>query len=133
MYPIEPGHKKGAPETSRQAAIEIASEAGTLRDRCIAILNGNPDGLTADEVAAKAGVSILAIRPRMSELRKLALIVDTGNRRPNDSGHNAVVWKSSVSASSSTSAPSPPQQKDTAHSLFDNTPIDHGMKAIKGF
>jgi len=34
-----------------------------------------------------------AVQPRFSELRALGSIVDTGERRQNDSGRNAIVWR----------------------------------------
>jgi hypothetical protein len=49
-------------------------------------------GFTADEIAARLGESILTIRPRITELNKLCKIKDTGVRRPNSSGRNAIVW-----------------------------------------
>ena len=39
------------------------------------------------------GESVLAIRPRFSELRALGQITDTGARRINDSGRSAIVWR----------------------------------------
>ena len=52
--------------------------------------------MTADEIAAKLGQSVLAVRPRVSELFHAGLIEKTGERRPNASGLNAYVWKKTL-------------------------------------
>ena len=49
-------------------------------------------GLTADEVAGRLGLSILSVRPRISELTRLGKVRDSGHRRRNTSGKNAIVW-----------------------------------------
>ena len=64
-----------------------------LRVLVLQILAATPPGLTADEIAAKLGESVLAVRPRVSELFRAGLIEKTGDRRPNASGLNAHVWK----------------------------------------
>lgn len=87
-YHAIPGHK--APGTSADAALSIAGRAETLRNRVLAVLMIR--SMTADEVAEYLGESILSIRPRLSELRAMRLTVDTGERRPNASGHRAIVW-----------------------------------------
>lgn len=89
-YPAIPG-AKGVAETSYDAAAAMEPAAKTLRMAALIALAR--DAMTADEVATKLGESILTIRPRMSELRTLGMIVDTGDRRLNSSGKRAVVWK----------------------------------------
>lgn len=79
-------------DTRRAAHAAIEAEASALRARCLDALARHGD-LTADECATILGESVLAIRPRMSELRKTGLIEDTGTRRPNLSGHSATVWR----------------------------------------
>ena len=89
-YPNTPGHK-GPAETSRAAADAIKPKAATVRQRVLWEIGIG--ARTADEVAAMVGLSILAVRPRCSELARLGLIADTGMRRPNESGRMAVVWR----------------------------------------
>lgn len=48
---------------------------------------------TADEVAEALGESVLAVRPRISEMVRENLVVATGMRRPNKSGRTAWVWR----------------------------------------
>jgi DNA-directed RNA polymerase specialized sigma24 family protein len=93
-YAGEPGWKE--PTTSKDAARAVDSRATILRHQVYtAILAAGERGLTADEVAAKLGISVLSARPRVSELAKAAQpwIVPTGERRKNESGLFAKVWK----------------------------------------
>lgn len=91
-YPHAPGFKSRS--TSQAAANETGPRAAVLRDACLAALTGAD--LTADEVAARLGESVLSIRPRISELAKMGKIADSGERRENDSGHRAIVWRKSA-------------------------------------
>jgi predicted ArsR family transcriptional regulator len=50
-------------------------------------------GATADEIATELGESVLSVRPRVSELRALGEIEETGERRVNESGRRAIVWR----------------------------------------
>lgn len=90
-----PGHKE--PTTSRLAAMQMKEDASILRPLVLAAIAAKPR--TADEVAAALGRSVLSIRPRCSELRKLnkirPLLDATGRqiRRRNDSGISAIVWQ----------------------------------------
>ena len=89
-YPDSPGFK--APGTSEEAARSMRVSAKALRSRALVTLRDYPFGLTADQVAEKMCRSILSIRPRISELKREGKITDSGIRRKNDSGKNAVVW-----------------------------------------
>jgi predicted ArsR family transcriptional regulator len=88
-YPHAPGAQDT--DTSRAAASDAAATAPRLRGKALAILERS-NGLTADQVAARLGLSILSIRPRCTELSRLGKIRDTGERRRNASGKNAIVW-----------------------------------------
>lgn len=91
-YPSDPGFKDA--DTGRAAADCIAPEAPRLRSICLDALKAHtPDCATADEIAAELGRSVLAIRPRFSELVRQGLIRDTGARRQNESGCSAKVWR----------------------------------------
>lgn len=92
IYPNTPGHKAGAPETSEQAADEIKSKATTLREEAMSFFRTGWR-LTADQLAKAMKEHPLAIRPRVSELRAMGLVRDTGVRRLNDSGKRAAVWE----------------------------------------
>ena len=78
-------------DTSMEAADAMADRAPILRARVLdALATGDH---TADEVAAQLGESVLAIRPRVTELAKVDRIADTGERRKNASGRKAIVWR----------------------------------------
>lgn len=94
-YPTENNHR-GGPDTSIDAAAQAALSAGSLRYLVHRIIFEHPAGLTCDEVCAKAKRPRYSLQPRFSELRKLKLIRDTGNRRQNASGAQAIVWRSTV-------------------------------------
>lgn len=87
-YPVAPGWK--ARDTSIAAAESMKDKAPTLRDRCLAELRNGAS--TADQVASALGASVLAARPRIAELARMGLIVDTGERALNASGRGAIVW-----------------------------------------
>ena len=89
-YPEHPGAKVGG--TSQDAADNMAEHAPTLRDR-ILFLIGFEGPATTDEMADRLNVSVLAVRPRFSELLRMGKIEQTGERRINTSGMMANVWR----------------------------------------
>ena len=93
-YPRSPGWKERT--TSRDAALAVTSRASILRERVHAeIAAAGLSGLTADQVAARLGESVLSVRPRLSELYHAnpPRIVPTGERRTNDSRLKAKCWR----------------------------------------
>jgi predicted ArsR family transcriptional regulator len=90
-YPVGPGSKERG-GTSEEAAERIASRAETVRLQVLALLRAGGK-LTADEIAKKLKLSVLSVRPRVSELAARGLIERTGGRRQNQSGMNAAVWR----------------------------------------
>jgi hypothetical protein len=88
-YPHSPGWKGGT--TSRDAAKRIAPIVGTLQYDVLETIC-NSSGMTADQVAATLGKSVLSVRPRVAELNKMGFIRDTRMRRTNISGIPAAVW-----------------------------------------
>ena len=79
-------------DTSEKAAKDMKSRAPLLRERTLEQIS-NSTGLTADEIAANLGESILSIRPRVSELAKRGLVIKTDRTRRNHSGKAAIVWR----------------------------------------
>jgi predicted ArsR family transcriptional regulator len=88
-YPNHPGAQDR--DTSHDAADAIADRAPQLRSRALAVLERSK-GMTADEVAGRLGLSILSIRPRITELARAGKVRDSGERRANASGRKAIVW-----------------------------------------
>ena len=89
-YPDVPGFK--APGPSEQAATAIRNAAKTLREQVLKTISEAPAGLSADAVAERLGKSVLAVRPRVSELRRLGEIRPTTQRAKNQSGMSATIW-----------------------------------------
>jgi FaeA-like protein len=89
-YPQSPGFKENG--TSREAAHRMTPSATALRGLILSELMHWQTGLTADELASHLGHSILAVRPRVSELNKQGKIKKTSERRKNASGMSAAVW-----------------------------------------
>lgn len=90
-YPKTPGFKDQ--DTSKEAARSMQGKAPLLRSRCLSLLKEAPTGLTADQVASRLGETVLAVRPRFTELQRDGQIEDTGERRANESGRSAKVWR----------------------------------------
>lgn len=89
-YPFRAGYK--ARDTAKLAAQSVSSRAPRLRAMCLDTLRGCGP-LTADQCANQLGIDKLSIRPRFSELAACHMIEDSGERRKNESGKSAVVWK----------------------------------------
>lgn len=91
VYPDAPGHRNV--DTSIAAATALAPKLGRLQLMSeTAIRDAGQYGLTADELAARLGMDRWSIQPRTSELRRKGLIRDSGLRRPNATGKQAIVW-----------------------------------------
>lgn len=76
---------------TRRASHEAAKQtANGLRKAVMGALSDA--ALTADEIASKLGLSVLSIRPRVTELAKAGKIIATPLRRKNASGKSAKVW-----------------------------------------
>jgi predicted ArsR family transcriptional regulator len=82
--------------TSKDAAEAMATRAPVLHDKVLAALRLAPK--TADEIALFIGESVLAVRPRVSELNRSKVIEKNGERRPNASGRSAYVWRMRAAA-----------------------------------
>lgn len=89
-YPNKPGAKGGG--ASKDAAEQIVTRAAMLRSAILALmLKGYR--LTADEIAAQLRESVLAVRPRVSELVKKGDLIKLKDRRKNISGMTAHVLR----------------------------------------
>lgn len=90
-YPDAPGHRNV--DTSIAAADALAPKLGRLQRLAQeAIRTAGLTGLTADELAARLGMDRWSVQPRTSELKRKGLIRDSGLRRPNATGKQAIVW-----------------------------------------
>ncbi|WP_294328283.1 hypothetical protein [uncultured Sphingomonas sp.] len=93
-YATENNHR--GIDTSREAAEMVAPMSNRLRAIVHGILFDHPKGLTVDETCHLAGFPRYSLQPRFTELRKLGSIRDTGERRFNESGARAIVWRATV-------------------------------------
>src|SRR3977135_527671 len=91
IYPDAPGFKVSGP--SEQAAETMGSTAKKRGAVVLAQVATYPGGATADEVAKDLNLSVLSVRPRVSELNRNGKIKQTGARRKNESGMTATVWQ----------------------------------------
>jgi DNA-binding IclR family transcriptional regulator len=90
-YPNTPGHR--GVDTSIEAMEVVAGAAGRLQRLALREIGAaGPVGLTTDELARRLNLARPTIQPRSSELRRKGLIRDSGLRRRNASGVNAIVW-----------------------------------------
>jgi hypothetical protein len=90
-YPFSPA--PGKTDTSKEAADAMQPHCGRLQaDALAAIREAGEDGHTADEVVDRRGGNRWSIQPRISELRQMGLVVDSGRRRQNVTGKRAIVW-----------------------------------------
>ncbi len=90
-YPTQDNHR--GVDTSVNAAEMAASKASRLRRLVLDTLCEHPENLTVDQVCAIAKLPRYSLQPRFSELLKLGLIRDTGERRINASGARAKAWR----------------------------------------
>ena len=91
IYPDAPGFK--VPGPSEQAAKSVAGSANKMRAVVLAEMAQYPGGAMADEIAKDLNLSVLSVRPRVSELNRTGEIQQTGARRKNESGMTATVWR----------------------------------------
>lgn len=90
-YPTQDNHR--GIDTSVEAADMAATKASRLRRLVLDTLIEHPENLTVDQVCAIAKLPRYSLQPRFSELLKLGLIRDTGERRVNTSGARAKAWR----------------------------------------
>lgn len=95
VYPNRAGFKDHTTSRDAADAIEGSGRALTLREQVLLHFI-RCSTATADEVAHALGESILAIRPRVSELYKKGFLERTGMKRRSDGGHEAHVYRRKV-------------------------------------
>jgi predicted transcriptional regulator len=81
----------------------MGGAANKMRAAVLEQLAQYPGGATADEIAKDLNLSVLNVRPRVGELKRLGEIKQTGGRRKNESGMTATVWQIAPQAAPSIS------------------------------
>ena len=93
LYPLTPGYKEPDGASKENAKRQSPEALNFKRRKAMSFFRAYPGGLTSDEVADLMNENILAIRPRVSELRTLGKIESTGERRKSANGNGATVWR----------------------------------------
>lgn len=90
-YPNAPGHPNV--ETSNAVPKALAPNLGRLQRLALeAIRSAGRPGLTSDELAGRLEMERWSIQPRTTELKRMELIRDSGLRRRNSIGKQAIAW-----------------------------------------
>jgi len=89
--------KDATGETSRLAAIAKAATAPKQRERVYGVLLASGYAMTPEQIAralhdAGRRDMLMSIRPRCSELARLGLIYDSGERGIGEGGCKAIKW-----------------------------------------
>ena len=82
----------GTQLTSREAALRAYPRTGTQRHRIWSLMTSH-DGLTADEVNERTGISPNTINPTIRGLVLDGWLEDSGERRMTRAGNEAIVWR----------------------------------------
>ena len=91
--PKPPAHHNAPAGTSDVAADRIAPHAPNLRSQILAFIRSRgPAGATDDEGERALDIRCQTYTPRRGELRELGLVIDSGRRRPTETGRPAAVW-----------------------------------------
>ncbi|TPG56371.1 hypothetical protein [Sphingomonas glacialis] len=98
VYPHTPGHRGVDTSISAARSIDIAT-SHLQRIALRAIRAAGARGLTTHELADIVRIHRDALQPRTTELRQRGLIRDSGGRRQNVTGKNAIVWVATGGAS----------------------------------
>ncbi|MGB1751616.1 MAG: hypothetical protein ACPHHU_02870 [Paracoccaceae bacterium] len=88
---IKKMHHRDGPDTEATAAHKVAPRVVGRRLEALGVLAKLVAG-TGSDIARTAGLSILSIRPRLTELQDMGLIVDTTQRKWNEYGNPEIVW-----------------------------------------
>ena len=89
----------GRTDTSAEAATSIEPVTARVQRLVLtAIREAKLSGLTAHELASQLGMERTTTQPRVSELRRLGRVIDSGRRRANANGKRAIVWVASEMA-----------------------------------
>jgi len=94
-WPGDPGptaHKHG-PDTEQLALEFVAPKLSGLRLKALQSLASVHPGLTGSQVAQKMDAWIYSVKPRLTELERMGLVRDSGERAKNDRGRQEIVWQ----------------------------------------
>lgn len=131
LYPKRAGAKeRGSTSEAAADAIEGEGRAQRLRDRVWRLFEDGMQ-LSADAAAGVLQESILAIRPRVSELRARGLIEATGRKECSHGGRLSMIWKKTRSMNFEIERLQIRATKDAATVKAINAYLDHCEKINK--
>ena len=94
-FPESPGWK-GEAETGRDGACYYAPQG---KGRRAQVLDGLGDGCsTAEEIAERIDLHWYLVRPRLSELKAMGLVTDSGGRGTGALGGKVISWRKTTIA-----------------------------------
>ena len=94
-WPGDPGptaHKHG-PDTEQLALEFVAPKLSGLRLKALQSLASVHPGLTGSQVAEKMDAWLYSVKPRLTELERMGLVRDSGERAKNARGRQEIVWQ----------------------------------------
>ena len=91
--PLERNHTvPGKNPVSHDAARRAFGRSGNARERIYNVIQAHPDGLTVHELRQLITMHFHTVAARVSDLNLEGWLVDSGQRRPTDTGAMATVW-----------------------------------------
>jgi hypothetical protein len=85
---------RGGPDTEIAAAIDNAARSPKQRAQVLdALRKAGNEGRTDYELGVELGILRTSAGKRRLELQRIGLVVDSGERRPTDTGSSGVVWR----------------------------------------
>jgi hypothetical protein len=82
----------GKNPVSQAAARRAFGRSGNARERIYNVIQAHPEGLTVHELRQLITMHFHTVAARVSDLNIEGWLVDTGQRRPTDTGAMATVW-----------------------------------------
>lgn len=86
-------HHRNAHETERAAAHKVAQSVTGRRREALQALDAQGGVASGEQIALASGLSLFSIRPRLTELAEMKLIIATDKQRRNSYGNNEIVWQ----------------------------------------
>ena len=90
---IKKMHHRNGPDTERAAAHKVARRVKGRRLQVLSALFSLRRGGTSEDISTCSGLSVLSVRPRLTELQEMNLIADSLVRSKNTWGNSEIVWK----------------------------------------
>lgn len=91
--PLERNHTvPGKNPVSHDAARRAFGRSGNARERIYNVIKAHPDGLTVHELRQLITMHFHTVAARVSDLNLEGWLIDSGQRRPTDTGAMATVW-----------------------------------------